>query len=107
MNIILEVNDIYNIYFVNMIKFIGKRIIEKNVRKRHVKSIKDNKTDKENKIISKEEMNNTETIKQVEQIMDKPNKKSVKIEKKEKGLYERAEDKVTIITEDNKCLLND
>ena len=106
MNIILKLNNIYNIYFVKMIKFIGKRIVEKNVRRKNIKPTPINKTDKENKIINNEEMNSSETIKQVEKIMDKPNKK-VKLEKKEKGLYERAEDKVTIITEDNKCLLND
>lgn len=46
-----------------------------------------------------------EAIDKIEDILSELPKK-VKIDKKEKGLYER-EEKVTLITEDNKLILND
>ncbi|MCD8207344.1 MAG: hypothetical protein LUD72_05365 [Bacteroidales bacterium] len=46
-----------------------------------------------------------EQIDRVSDILDLPEKK-VKKEKKERGLYER-EEKVTLITEDNKFILTD
>lgn len=48
-------------------------------------------------------------IAQVQQVLDVNQlpKKQVRVEKKDKGLYERAENSVTLITEDNKMILND
>ena len=48
-------------------------------------------------------------IEQVKTALDieKAPKRKVKVEKKDKGLYERAENSVTLITEDNKMILND
>lgn len=38
---------------------------------------------------------------------DKAPKRKVKVEKKDKGLFERTENSTVLITEDNKMLLND
>ena len=48
-------------------------------------------------------------IAQAQQVLDVNQlpKKQVRVEKKDKGLYERAENSVTLITEDNKMILND
>lgn len=50
-----------------------------------------------------------ERITKVQQVLDVNNlpKKQVRVEKKDKGLYERAENSVTLITEDDKMILND
>ncbi|MCD8207232.1 MAG: hypothetical protein LUD72_04760 [Bacteroidales bacterium] len=47
-----------------------------------------------------------EALDRIEDILNDLPEKKVKIAKKERGLYER-EEKVTLITEDNKLLLND
>lgn len=64
---------------------------------------KENKKQKKNK-----EMINESKLAQMEAIAgtDLP-KASVKIEKADKGLYERTENSTILLTEDNKMLLND
>ena len=48
-------------------------------------------------------------IEQVKAALDieKAPKRKVKVEKKDKGLYERTEESTILLTEDNKMLLND
>ena len=49
-----------------------------------------------------------ERLKKIEAIVgEKAPKRKVKVEKKDKGLFERTENSVTVLTEDNKMLLND
>lgn len=64
---------------------------------------KENKKQKKNK-----EMVNENKLTQMEAIVnsDAP-KANVKIEKADKGLYERTENSTILLTEDNKMLLND
>lgn len=68
--------------------------------------------------VEKKEVNNVENIdnKVMSEKTDKINdvldtskmpKRKVKVEKKDKGLYERTEESTVLITEDNKMLLND
>ena len=96
-----------------MQRFIGKRISNKvvrpmcNVNKAHkvTETIIPVKKNKEEKI--EKPMN--DKIEQAAQILsgERVPKRKVKVEKKEKGLFERAENDITILTEDNKTLLND
>lgn len=48
-------------------------------------------------------------LKEVEELLDKAGvpERKVKIEKKEKGLFERTENSTILLTEDNKMVLND
>lgn len=65
---------------------------------------------KEKKIKNKTDDDmNEHTLESVRNILDGQElpEKSVKIEKKEKGLYERTQDSKTLITEDNKIMLTD
>lgn len=56
-------------------------------------------------------MNNDTTLQNVKEVMGIPQndfpQRPVKIEKKERGLYERAKESTIILTEDNKMILND
>ena len=52
------------------------------------------------------------TLKNVQEVMGMENNtefpsRPVKVEKKERGLYERAKESTIILTEDNKMILND
>lgn len=72
-------------------------------------NIEHKETNKEE--IKKEDMN-TIDVNQVNAILQaeeetKLPKRKVKVEKKEKGLFERTENSRVILTEDNKMLLND
>ena len=71
--------------------------------------------EKEEEKVEEAKKKNTENnmadkrIAQAQQVLDVNQlpKKQVRVEKKDKGLYERAENSVTLITEDNKMILND
>lgn len=65
-------------------------------------------SDKE-KITENVDMDNRiEKINQILDVKKGPNKRaSVKVEKKNQGLYERTEDSITLLNEDNKMLLKD
>lgn len=66
---------------------------------------------KDNKVNNKEDMNSTEKLEAIQQILKDTDfesvEKKVKKVKKEKGLIERTETSKIVITEDNKQLLND
>lgn len=68
-----------------------------------------NKTENNKEIIT-EDMNNVD-VNQIDTLLQseeaKLPKRKVKVEKKEKGLFERTENSRVILTEDNKMLLND
>ena len=90
--------------YVRPIKRKPTLIVEKPIIKEKVDEII-----KENKKEKQEDMNNIE-ISQVDALLqseDNKPKRKVKIEKKDKGLYERTENSRIILTEDNKMLLND
>lgn len=62
---------------------------------------KENKKQKKNKdMVSENKLSQIEAIAGV-------NSSNVKVEKSEKGLYERTENSTILLTEDNKMLLND
>lgn len=87
--------------------FFGKTLRKKVIRPTVSKSIKTTEEVVENNNV--EEVKETEDmdkaqIAKVEDLVNKAPKK-VKVEKKDKGLYERAE--VTVVTDDNKMLLKD
>ena len=100
---------------------MAKRIIGKNIITKHIRQFsqkKDNRADntaiveeektvKENKGKKEKDMAD-ERLKKIEAIVgEKAPKRKVKVEKKDKGLFERTENSVTVLTEDNKMLLND
>lgn len=66
---------------------------------------------KENKKTNKKEDMNNVDMKQVDALLQgeeaKLPKRKVKVEKKDRGLFERTENSKLILTEDNKMLLND
>lgn len=72
-----------------------------------VKEVVENKTEKKNK---NEEKMDTKITK-ITQILDadKENapKRKVRVEKKDKGLFERTENSTILLTEDDKMVLND
>ena len=91
-----------------------QRFIGKNIKNKFVRPVCNNK--KPHKVVEIKNNKKQETeiqmndkIEQAAQFLsgEKLPKKKVKIEKKEKGLFERAENDITILTEDNKTLLND
>lgn len=98
-----------------MLRFIGKRPYKKYVRPINNRALKhkvkqEEQQVKENNNVEKEEkevMNSK--IEQIENILsdEKLPKRKVKVEKKDKGLLERTENSVVVLTEDNKRLLND
>lgn len=97
-------------------RIIGKNIITKHIRQFSQKKgnnadntvfVKEEKTVKENKEKKEKDMAD-ERLKKIEAIVgEKAPKRKVKVEKKDKGLFERTENSVTVLTEDNKMLLND
>jgi hypothetical protein len=96
------------------IKFMGK-----NPHRKVVRQIPNKKTSnrinmfneqkaKENKIEKSDKDMADERLEKIEQIMgSKAPKRTVKREKKDKGLIERTENSTILLTEDNKMLLND
>lgn len=62
----------------------------------------------ENKEIKEQStMNDIEQLKAIVDEETKIPKRRVKVEKKDKGLFERTENSTILITEDNKMMLND
>lgn len=100
-------------------KFITKNIKYKNVRQSKkaqviieepiMNDVVQNKEENKKEIL-KEDMNNVD-MNQVDALLQaeetKLPKRKVKVEKKDKGLFERTENSRVILTEDNKMLLND
>lgn len=96
------------------IKFMGK-----NPHRKVVRQIPNKKTSnrinmfneqkaKENKIEKSDKDMADERLEKIEQIMgSKAPKRTIKREKKDKGLIERTENSTILLTEDNKMLLND
>ena len=93
-----------------MRRFIGKKITKKYVRPNSNRGIPHKVAPKEEIIEKKtKETDMNDKIEQVKAALDieKAPKRKVKIEKKDKGLYERTEESTILLTEDNKMLLND
>lgn len=67
-----------------------------------VKEEKENKESKKNKKMADERLEKIEKI-----VGTKAPKRKVKVEKKDKGLFERTENSTVLLTEDNKMVLND
>ncbi len=93
-----------------MRRFIGKKITKKYVRPNSNRGIPHKVAPKEEIIEKKtKETDMNDKIEQVKAALDieKAPKRKVKVEKKDKGLYERTEESTILLTEDNKMLLND
>lgn len=93
-----------------MRRFIGKKITKKYVRPNSNRGIPHKVAPKEEIIEKKtKETDMNDKIEQVKTALDieKTPKRKVKVEKKDKGLYERTEESTILLTEDNKMLLND
>lgn len=93
-----------------MRRFIGKKITKKYVRPNSNRGIPHKVAPKEEIIEKKtKETDMNDKIEQVKIALDieKAPKRKVKVEKKDKGLYERTEESTILLTEDNKMLLND
>ena len=93
-----------------MRRFIGKKITKKYVRPNSNRGIPHKVAPKEEIIEKKtKETDMNDKIEQVKTALDikKAPKRTVKVEKKDKGLYERTEESTILLTEDNKMLLND
>ena len=93
-----------------MRRFIGKKITKKYVRPNSNRGIPHKVAPKEEIIEKKtKETDMNDKIEQVKKALDieKAPKRKVKVEKKDKGLYERTEESTILLTEDNKMLLND
>lgn len=93
-----------------MRRFIGKKITKKYVRPNSNRGIPHKVAPKEEIIDKKtKETDMNDKIEQVKAALDieKAPKRKVKVEKKDKGLYERTEESTILLTEDNKMLLND
>ena len=93
-----------------MRRFIGKKITKKYVRTNSNRGIPHKVAPKEEIIEKKtKETDMNDKIEQVKAALDieKAPKRKVKVEKKDKGLYERTEESTILLTEDNKMLLND
>lgn len=93
-----------------MRRFIGKKITKKYVRPNSNRGIPHKVAPKEEIIEKKtKETDMNDKIEQVKTALDieKAPKRKVKVEKKDKGLYERTEESTILLTEDNKMLLND
>ena len=93
-----------------MRRFIGKKITKRYVRPNSNGCIP-HKVASQEEIIEKKtkETHMNDKIEQVKTVLDieKAPKRKVKVEKKDKGLYERTEESTILLTEDNKILLND
>ena len=93
-----------------MRRFIGKKITKKYVRPNSNRGIPHKVAPKEEIIEKKtKETDMNDKIEQVKDALDieKAPKRKIKVEKKDKGLYERTEESTILLTEDNKMLLND
>lgn len=93
-----------------MRRFIGKKITKKYVRPNSNRGIPHKVAPKEEIIEKKtKETDMNDKIEQVKTALDikKAPKRKIKVEKKDKGLYERTEESTILLTEDNKMLLND
>lgn len=95
-----------------MQRFIGKKPYKKYVRPMCNSSIRCKVVESNtvnNNIDKKDTIDMNEKIEQIESVLDvnKVPKRKTKIEKKDKGLYERTEESTILLTEDNKMLLND
>ena len=93
-----------------MRRFIGKKITKKYVRPNSNRGIPHKVAPKEEIIEKKtKETDMNDKIEQEKTALDieKAPKRKVKVEKKDKGLYERTEESTILLTEDNKMLLND
>ena len=93
-----------------MRRFIGKKITKKYVRPNSNRCIPHKVAPKEEIIEKKtKETDMNDKIEQVKTALDieKAPKRKVKVEKKDKGLYERTEESTILLTEDNKMLLID
>lgn len=93
-----------------MRRFIGKKITKRYVRPNSNRGIPHKVAPKEEIIEKKtKETDMNDKIEQVKAALDieKAPKRKVKVEKKDKGLYERTEESTILLTEDNKMLLND
>ena len=93
-----------------MRRFIGKKITKRYVRPNSNRGIPHKVAPKEEIIEKKtKETDMNDKIEQVKTALDikKAPKRKVKVEKKDKGLYERTEESTILLTEDNKMLLND
>jgi len=87
-------------------RFIIKHI---DNRKPQVKAYNDALVGENNKKVNEEVMTTSEKIAMAQSVLNNTDKSapSVKRVKKDKGLIERTESSKTILTEDNKELLND
>lgn len=90
-----------------MQRFIGKKPYKKYVRPNCNSKVP-------HKVVeNKEEINDKDMNEKIEKIDDilsgqkTAPKRKVKVEKKDKGLFERTENSTILLTEDNKMLLND
>ena len=93
-----------------MRRFIVKKITKKYGRPNSNRGIPHKVAPKEEIIEKKtKETDMNDKIEQVKTALDieKAPKRKVKVEKKDKGLYERTEESTILLTEDNKMLLND
>ena len=93
-----------------MRRFIGKKITKKYVRPNSNRGIPHKVAPKEEIIEKKtKETDMNDKIEQVKTALDieKAPKRKVKVEKKDKGLYERTEESTILLTEDNEMLLSD
>ena len=96
------------------IKFMGKNPHRKVVRQipnkkssNRINMFNEQKAE-ENKIKKSDKDMADERLEKIEQIMgSKAPKRTVKREKKDKGLIERTENSTILLTEDNKMVLND
>ena len=83
--------------------------VHKNIEQPVLQEVVSNNEENKKKI-NKEDMNNVD-VNQVDALLQseesKLPKRKVKVEKKDKGLFERTENSRVILTEDNKMLLND
>lgn len=96
------------------VRFMGKNPHRKVVRQipnRKFSHRVENKREEsleENKEIKTDKEMADDRLEKIEQIMGtKAPKRTIKREKKEKGLIERTENSTILLTEDNKMLLND
>lgn len=87
--------------------------VKKNIKngKKTASSKKKNENTEINETKTEDDMdtvnNNVEKIKEIVDNDPKYPKRKVKIEKKDKGLFERTENSTILITEDNKMMLTD
>lgn len=92
----------------NVVKPVVEKVVEEvPVKEKEVEVVEVVET-----VENKEVKNNTEMadekLEKIEAIVGaKAPKRKVKVEKKDKGLFERTDDSVILLTEDNKMLLND